>query len=134
MPVIWKKEKSAGYGDSPSDNDMPVQKKKSPPLPAATAWPDEQMTDEEFAQWTETHSLENLIGTAEKIPRKHPSQSSTGVVKHKRVAQVRLALRMTAEELEIARRIARTRAIPYTTLLRSWIREGLKREQGRVPG
>jgi hypothetical protein len=132
--VIWKKEKSAAYGVSPSDKDMPVQKKKRHLLPAATAWPDEQVTDEEFAQWAETHSLEKLMGTAEDVPSKRPSLSSTGVVKHKQVERVRLALRMTAEELETARRIARTKAIPYTTLLRSWIREGLKREQRRAPG
>jgi hypothetical protein len=132
--VIWKKEKSAGYDGSPSDNDMPVQKKKRHPLPAATVWPDGQITDEEFAQWTNTHSLENLIGTAENVPGKRPSLASTGIAKHKQVERVRLALRMTAEELETTRRIARTKAIPYTTLLRSWIREGLKREQGRVPG
>ncbi len=113
---------------------MPVQKKKKYKLPAATAWPDKQVTDEEFAQWAETHSLEKLIGTAEGVPIKRASQSLRGVAKHQQLEQVRLALRMTSEEVETARRIARIKAIPYTTLLRSWIREGLKREQRRAPG
>lgn len=134
MPAIWKKEKRAAYGVSLSDKGMSVQKKKKQKLPVATAWPDKQMTDEEFAQWAETHSLEKLIGTAKHVSSKRPSQSPTGGAKHKQLERVHLALRMTPEELESARRIARTKAIPYTTLLRSWIREGLKREQRRVTG
>ena len=86
-------------GSYPSDKGMPVQKKKRHKLPVATAWPDEQVTDEEFAQWTETHSLEKLLGTAKSVPIKPPSQSPTGGAKHKQLERVRLALRMTPEEL-----------------------------------
>jgi predicted DNA binding CopG/RHH family protein len=113
---------------------MSVQKKKKHKLPAATAWPDEQVTDEEFAQWAETHSLEKLLGTDESVPIKRPAQSPTGVANHKQLKRLCITLRITSEELETARRIARTKAIPYTTLLRSWICEGLKREQRRATG
>ena len=41
---------------------------------------------------------------------------------------------MSREDLEAARRIAREKDIPYTALLRMWIREGLKREQQQATG
>lgn len=94
------------------------------------------MSDEEFARWVETHSLEKLIGTAQRVPIKSLHQTAIEETRHKQEAFERLliALGISREDLQTARRIARERAIPYTALLRSWIREGLKREQRRAAG
>jgi len=110
---------------------MPTRKRKLKRLPVAEAWPDDNISDEEFAQWAETHSLENLIGTAERVPIKHPHQTVLEETKRQQEAFERLltALGISRKDLEAARRIVQEKAIPYTALLRSWIRQGLKHEQ-----
>ena len=115
---------------------MPTRKSKSQKLPVATAWPDDNVSDEEFAQWAETHSLEKLIGTAEYVPIKLLPQPASGSARGKGETSGRplLTLHISREDLEVARRIARGKGVPYTALLRSWIREGLKRERRRAAG
>jgi hypothetical protein len=115
---------------------MPTRKKKPKRLPMATAWPDDNVSDKEFAQWAETHSLEKLIGTAEHMPIKPSPRTMLKDTKRRREGFERLltALGIPRQDLEVARRIAREKDIPYTALLRSWIREGLKREQQRAAG
>ena len=105
-------------------------------LPVATAWPKEALSDEEFARWVETHSLEKLIGVAACVPIKPPSRIMLEETNRKQEAFERLllALGLSHEDLKTARRIAREKATPYTVLLRAWIREGLKREQQRAAG
>ena len=115
---------------------MPTRKSKSQRLPVATAWPDDKVSDEEFAQWVETHSLEKLIGTAEHVPIKLLPQPAAGNARGTGETSRRplLTLRISRKDLEVTRRIARDKGVPYTALLRSWIREGLKRERRRVAG
>ena len=114
---------------------MATRKSKSPKrLPVATAWPDDNVSDEEFAQWAEAHSLEKLIGTAERVPIKPTPQTvpKKAISTHKAFERLLLAVGISRQDLQTARRLAREKEIPYTTLLRSWIREGLRREQRRV--
>jgi hypothetical protein len=115
---------------------MPTRPKKSKRLPVAEAWPAANLSDEEFAHWVETHSLEKLIGTAHCVPIKPAPRTLLEETKRKQEAFDRLliALGISRQDLRTARRIAREKAIPYTTLLRSWIRQGLKREQRRTAG
>lgn len=63
---------------------MPTNKKKPKRLPVATAWPKEALSDEEFARWVETHSLEKLIGTAERVSTKPLPRTVLESTKHKR--------------------------------------------------
>ena len=87
------------------------------------------------ARWVETHSLEKLIGTAERIPVHLPSRLVSVRTKRKPgMIEGRLTLRIPQEDLEAARRIAQERATSCTALLRSWIRERLKRERRRAAG
>jgi hypothetical protein len=115
---------------------MPTRKSKSQKLPVATAWPDDSISDADFARWVETHSLEKLIRTAERVPIKLSRQPPAGKAKPKKgkAEHPRLTLRISREDLEVTRRIARDKGVSYTALLRSWIREGLKRERRRAAG
>jgi len=115
---------------------MSTRKSKSQKLSVATAWPNDNLSDEEFVRWVETHSLEKLIGTAERVLPEPSSRTILEETKRKREVFERLllALGLSREDLKAARHIARKKGTPYTTLLRAWIREGLRREQQRAAG
>ena len=115
---------------------MPTRKKTSRKLPVAEAWPNADSSDLEFAQWAETHSLEKLMGTSEPVSEELPAQSHPPAGKASPAAPERslVALRLSREDIAAARRIAHEKDIPYTVLLRMWIREGLKREQEQATG
>jgi|KBSMisStaDraftv2_1062788.scaffolds.fasta_scaffold1757921_1 hypothetical protein len=106
------------------------KKHKAKRLPIAKAWPALEVSDDEFAQWAETHSLEKLIGTAEHV------QLSSAQPKAKAAkagaSGLRVALRMPREDLEAVRQLAREKAVSSSSLLRTWIRQRLEQEQRRV--
>ena len=99
-------------------------------LPVATAWPDKNLSDVEFAQWVETHSLKKLLGTAERVPiavgQQKPQQPKDVP------GRARVALRIPREDLEAVRQIAREKEVSSSDLLQIWIRQRLRREQRRV--
>ena len=89
-----------------------------------------EVSDEELAQWVETHSLEKLIGTADHVqpssvlPKAKTAKAGT--------SGLRVALRMLPEDLEAVRQLAREKAVSSSALLRTWIRQRLKQEQRRA--
>ncbi len=106
------------------------KKSKAKRLPTASTWPTTAVSDQEFAQWAETHSLEKLIGTAERVS----SVADRPKIKPGRTVSDRLqvALRMPAEDLEAVRQLAREKDVSSDSLLRTWIRQRLKQEQRRA--
>jgi hypothetical protein len=107
---------------------MGMEKKtKAKRLRIARAWPKTEMSNDEFAQWAETHSLENLIGTAERVPTVS-AQPKTQAVKTA-PERLQVALRMPPEDLATVRQLAREKSVSSAALLRTWIRQRLKREQ-----
>jgi hypothetical protein len=106
------------------------KKNKVKRLPIAKAWPALDVSDEEFAHWAETHSLEKLIGTATHV------QLASAQLKAKAAkagaGSLRVALRMPPEDLEAVRQLAREKAVSSSSLLRTWIRQRLKQEQRRA--
>jgi len=88
------------------------------------------MNNEEFAHWAETHSLEKLLGTAERVP----TVSAQPQAKPMKTASDRLqiALRMPPEDLAAVRQLAREKEVSSATLLRTWIRQRLRQEQRRA--
>ncbi|OIQ52936.1 hypothetical protein MOTE_25290 [Moorella thermoacetica] len=44
----------------------------------------------------------------------------------------RVTLRLRVSQIEAVKEIARRKDIPYQTLIRSWIAEAIRREQGRA--
>lgn len=106
------------------------KKTKTKRLPVARAWPTTNVSHEEFAQWAETHSLENLIGTAERVPT-FSAQVKTKPVKAAS-DRLQVALRMPPEDFEAVRQLAREKDVSSSSLLRTWIRQRLKREQRRA--
>jgi len=98
-------------------------------LPQAKTWP-KRMRAQQVAEFVASHDLSALIG---RKPDK--VESAPEVLKRtqeKRVERTLVALRLERRDLEQVRRIARERDIPYTALMRSWIREALRRARRNV--
>ncbi len=96
-------------------------------LRRASAWPG-GLTDEKLAEFVSTHDLSKVLGTGK--PRR--VKFAPGVLdrtQEKRIERILVALRLERRDLEEIREIARDRDIPYTALMRSWIRAGLRRER-----
>src|SRR5215210_3849453 len=94
------------------------KKNKAKRLPVAKAWPALDVSDEEFAQWAETHSLEKLIGTAAHT-QLSSAQPKTKAAKAG-ASGLRVALRMPPEDLEAVRQLARAKEVSSASLLRTW--------------
>jgi len=109
---------------------MEMKKKpKAKRLPIAGTWPTTDVSDKEFVQWAETHSLENLIGTGEHLPSSpQPKTKAVRAVPNR----LYVALRMPPEELAAVQQLARKKAVSSSTLLRTWIRQRLRQEQRRA--
>ena len=106
------------------------KKNKAKRLPVAKAWPALDVSDEEFARWAETYSLEKLIGTAAHA-QLSSAQPKTKTAKTG-AGGLRVALRMPPEDLEAVRQLAREKEVSSSSLLRTWIRQRLKQEQRRA--
>lgn len=106
------------------------KKTKAKRLPIAKAWPTTDVGNKEFAQWAETHSLENLIGSGKRMsifsaqPKTKPVRAVSD--------RLHIALRMPPEDLEAVRQLAREKDVSSSTLLRTWISQRLRREQRRA--
>ena len=93
----------------------------------ATAWP-KGLTEEQLARFVSTHDLSKIIGTG------RPGQvdiapATLEKTRGKRLKRILVALRLERQDLERIKQIARERDIPYTALMRSWLRAGLRRER-----
>ena len=106
------------------------KKNKAKRLPVSKAWPALDVSDEEFAHWAETHSLEKLIGTAAHAQRSSAQPKAKAAKAG--TSGLHVALRMPSEDLEAVRQLAREKAVSSSSLLRTWIRQRLKQEQRRA--
>lgn len=104
---------------------------KAKRLPIARAWPPTDVSNTEFAQWAETHSLEKLIGTGERVSFTASPQPKTKAVRSV-PDRLHVALRLPLEDIEAVQQFAREKAVSSTTLLRTWIRQRLRQEQRRA--
>jgi len=93
----------------------------------ATAWP-KGLTEEQLARFVSTHDLSKIIGTGRPV-RIDFALGALEKTRGKRLKRILVALRLERQDLERIKRIARDRDIPYTALMRSWLRAGLRRER-----
>jgi predicted DNA binding CopG/RHH family protein len=79
-------------------------------LPEMTGWSDEQI-----AEFWETHDSTDYLDQMEDV------EVELEIPQDYRV----ISLRLEAEDIEKAKRLARQKGLPYTVLLRMWIKEKL---------
>ena len=96
----------------------------------ARKWP-RGLSEKKLAEFVATHDLSELIGGG-RSAKVDFTQQALEHTKSKREGRLLVALRLGKEDLERIKQIARERDIPYTALMRSWIRAGLRREGRRA--
>lgn len=97
----------------------------------ARKWPS-GLSDAKIAEFVATHDLSELIGGG-RSAKVEFTQQVLEQTKIKREGRLLVALRLGRGDLERIKQIAHERDVPYTALMRSWIRAGLRRE-GRKAG
>lgn len=97
----------------------------------ARKWPS-GLSDAKLAEFVATHDLSELIGGG-RSAKVEFTQQALEQTKIKREGRLLVALRLGRGDLERIKQIAHERDVPYTALMRSWIRAGLRRE-GRKAG
>jgi len=96
----------------------------------ARKWP-RSLSEKKLAEFVATHDLSELIGGG-RSAKVDFTQKALEQTKSKREGRLLVALRLGKGDLERIKQIARERDIPYTALMRSWIRAGLRREGRRA--
>jgi predicted DNA binding CopG/RHH family protein len=94
---------------------MRTRSKPKEKLPEMTGWSDEQI-----AEFWETHDSTDYLDRMEDVELKQEIPQDYRVI----------SLRLEAEDIERAKRLARRKGVPYTVLLRMWIKEKLAEASG----
>ncbi len=77
-------------------------------------------SDEEFAEWVETHDLSEYMDSFEVVTEK---------IKVRRTREKQsVGLDLNRRDLDAIKRLAKTRGIPYKTLIQNWLIEKLHQE------
>jgi len=77
-------------------------------------------SDEEFAEWVETHDLSEYMDSFEVVTEK---------IKVRRTREKQsVGLDLNRRDLDAIKRLAKTRGIPYKTLIQKWLIEKLHQE------
>jgi predicted DNA binding CopG/RHH family protein len=96
---------------------MPEKRKELP----------EFATEEEEAEFRDTHSVADHRDQFEREEVELDPELAARIAGRSKTRRVTLRLR--ASRIEAAREIAKKKDIPYQTLMRSWIAQGIERER-----
>ncbi|MGA3097819.1 MAG: hypothetical protein ABSF25_15300 [Bryobacteraceae bacterium] len=90
-------------------------------------------SDREAAEFFESHSAAGVWDQLTEAPQAKPAPALAGRIRD-RHAQVKspISLRLAAEQIAAAKRIAAAKSVGYQTQLRMWIAEGIRREAKRA--
>jgi predicted DNA binding CopG/RHH family protein len=88
-------------------------------------------TDEEFAQFFETHDMAPYLDGMERIDNALTLSPELAEQIRLRAKKRLIALRLPEWQISGARRVAKRKKVPYQALMRRWIGEGLGRELRR---
>jgi hypothetical protein len=90
-------------------------------------------SDQEAGEYFESHSV---AGLWDHLPEAPPAKPSPALAKKIRDRHTRakspISLRLTAEQIAAAKRVATAKSVGYQTQLRMWIAEGIRREGKRA--
>ncbi|NHM25939.1 hypothetical protein G7K71_02720 [Desulfofundulus sp. TPOSR] len=85
-------------------------------------------SEKEEAEFWDTHNSLDYIESDEPVEMELDPELAAKIRERARTKQVTLRLRVS--QIEAVKEIARRKDIPYQTLIRSWIAEAIRREQG----
>jgi predicted DNA binding CopG/RHH family protein len=85
-------------------------------------------TDKEEAEFWDTHSAVDLLD--ELLEVEEPIELSDRLREEirRKSKRTKISLRVNPEHIKLAKILARSKGIPYQTLVQMWIVDGLKRE------
>ena len=86
-------------------------------------------SEKEEAEFWDTHNSLDYIESDEQVEIELAPELAAKIRERSRTKRVTLRLRVS--QIEAAKEIARKKDIPYQTLMRSWIAEGIRREQAK---
>jgi predicted DNA binding CopG/RHH family protein len=90
-------------------------------------------SDDEAAEYFETHSVANIWDQlAEATPAKPSKKLAKRIQDRHRQAKSPISIRLGAEQIAAAKKIAAAKSVGYQTQLRMWIAEGIRREVKRA--
>ena len=102
-------------------------------LPPATSPLPNFRSDEEAAEYFETHSVAEIWNA---LPESKPSKPARALAeairKRHAAAKSPISIRLAAEQIAAAKKIAAAKSVGYQTQLRMWIAEGIRREAKRA--
>ncbi len=87
-------------------------------------------TAEEEAEFWETHSVSDYWEELEPVKEELDPELKAKI--KARANLKRVTLRLSQEQIAAAKRIAAEKGIPYQTLMRMWIVEGIKAQGGKT--
>jgi predicted DNA binding CopG/RHH family protein len=106
-----------------------MKKKLSPaksPLPTFR-------TDQEAAEYFESHSVAGVWDDLLKRPQAKPAPALANKIRNRHArAKSPISLRLAPEQIAAAKHIAAAKSVGYQTQLRMWIAEGIRREAKRA--
>jgi predicted DNA binding CopG/RHH family protein len=89
-------------------------------------------SDQEAAEYFETHSLAGVWDQLPQGQRVKPSTALTKLIRERHArAKSPISLRLVPEQIAAAKKIAAAKSVGYQTQLRMWIAEGIRREAKR---
>lgn len=101
--------------------------------PPATSPLPKFSSDEAAAEYFETHSVADVWDSLpESKPDKLSKPLAETIRKRHAAAKSPISIRLGAEQIAAAKKIAAAKSVGYQTQLRMWIAEGIRREAKRA--
>src|SRR6266571_7559202 len=99
-------------------------------LSAATTPLPKFRSDEQAAEYFETHSVADVWDHLPESQRAKPSAALARSIRERHArAKSPISLRLVPEQIAAAKKIAAAKSVGYQTQLRMWIAEGIRREE-----
>jgi predicted DNA binding CopG/RHH family protein len=102
-------------------------------LPRATSPLPKFPSDEAAADYFETHSVADVWDSLpESEPRKLSKTLAEAIRKRHAAAKYPISIRLGADQIAAAKKVAAAKSVGYQTQLRMWIAEGIRRDAKRA--
>ena len=90
-------------------------------------------SDEEAAEYFETHSVADVWDQLQEVRPPRPSKKLAKAIQERRKeAKSPISIRLGPDQIAAAKKIAAAKSVGYQTQLRIWIAEGIRREAKRA--
>jgi len=90
-------------------------------------------SDQEAAEYFESHSAASVWDQLPEAPQAKPSPALAAKIRDRHVrAKSPISIRLAPDQIAAAKHIAAAKSVGYQTQLRMWIAEGIRREAKRA--